>query len=36
LGSVSTGTAISGSTGNQVLFSIVLASGDYITSWSFS
>jgi PKD repeat protein len=36
LGSVSTGTAAAGSTGNQVLFSIVLASGDYITSWSFS
>ena len=32
LGSIST----SNSTGNQVLFSIVLASGDYITSWSFS
>ena len=32
LGSIST----SNSTGNQVLFSIVLASGDYVSSWSFS
>jgi hypothetical protein len=31
LGTVST----SNSTGNQILFSIALASGDYITSWSF-
>ena len=31
LGTVSTST----STGNQILFSIALAAGDYITSWSF-
>jgi hypothetical protein len=29
-------TSSPGNTGNQVLFSIALASGDYITSWSFS
>jgi hypothetical protein len=32
LGTVST----SNSTGNQILFSIALASGDYVTSWSFN
>jgi hypothetical protein len=29
-------TSSPGNSGNQVLFSIALASGDYITSWSFS
>jgi hypothetical protein len=29
-------TSSSGNSDNQVLFSIALASGDYITSWSFS